>query len=62
MKTAEAKKPGNGLKKGKGQAGQDSSDKIRANTAIEPQSDNDQLAPELENSPNKGQGPAGENL
>jgi hypothetical protein len=27
-----------------------------------PPSDNDQLAPELENSSNKGQGPAGENL
>ena len=32
------------------------------NDEFRPPSDNDQLTPELENSSNKGQGPAGENL
>jgi len=62
MKTAEEKKPENSLRKTNLQTDQYNAGKVREKTAIEPPTDNDQLEPAVENSSNKGQGPAGENL
>jgi len=62
MKTADEKKPENSLKKTNLQTDRHNSEKVRVKTTNDPPSDNDQLKPALENSSNKGQGPAGENL